>query len=139
MADTTISVQLPEPLYRRLEGAATATQRTVDEVLATTIAASLPPFPDLPETLANELAEMIWFSDDALRAATRPIFTPEQQKRLAELNNLEDERPLTEAEQTERAELLAGYERSVLRRAQAFAVLARRGYPLNYNELTLAS
>ena len=96
----------------------------------------LSPSSDLPEALAAELAEMMWLSDEALRHATQPTFTPEQQ-RLAELNDLEDEHPLTQAEQSEQAELLAGYERSLLRRAQAFAVLARRGHQLPaYPDLT---
>ncbi len=75
----------------------------------------------------------------ALRAASRPTFTVEQQRKLQALNDLEDERPLTEDEQAERAGLLAEYERSMLRRAQAFAVLAQRGYSVpDYSELALA-
>jgi len=128
-------------LYReRLERTAALTHRSVAHVLASTIAIALPPISDLPEALADELAGMSWLSDEALRAATQPTFTPEQQKRLSELNNLEDECPLTEIEQAERAALLAEYERSVLRRAQAFAVLAQRGYQTpDYTELTPAT
>lgn len=138
MTVSTIAVRLPEPLYRRLEGAAAVTHRTVDELLAETIAATLPPAPDLPEALAHELAEMVWLSDEALGSATRPSFTSDQQKRLAALNNLEDDRPLTGSEKAEQAELLAHYEGSVLRRAQAFAVLARRGHRIpSYTELPL--
>ena len=139
MTASTIPIQVPEPLYRRLERAAALTHRSVAEVLASTIAVALPPMSDLPEALADELAGMIWLSDEALRAATQPTFTREQRKRLNELNNLEDERQLTEAEQSERAALLAEYERSVLRRAQAFAVLAQRGHSTpDYTELALA-
>jgi len=133
-------IRVPEPLYRRLERAAALTHRSVADVLASTIAIALPSASDLPEALADELAGMIWLSDEALRAATRPTFTPEQQRRLNELNDLEDERQLTEAEQAERAVLLVEYERSVLRRAQAFAVLAQRGYQTpDYTELTSVS
>ena len=132
-------IRVPEPLYRRLERAAALTHRSVTDVLASTIAIALPPMSDLPEVLADELAGMIWLSDEALHAATQPTFTHDQQQRLSELNDLEDERPLTEIEQGERAALLAEYERSVLRRAQAFAVLAQRGYQTpDYTELTLA-
>jgi len=111
VAVATVSVQLPEPLYRKLEGAAAITHRTVDEVLAATLAVALPPAPDLPPGLADELAE---------------------------LNAIEDNRSLTELEQTEQVQLLAAYERSILRRAQAFAVLARRNHPVpQYSDLTL--
>jgi len=138
VAVATVSVQLPEPLYRKLEGAAAITHRTVDEVLAATLAVALPPAPDLPPGLADELAEMIWLSDEALYAATLATFTHKQQARLAELNAIEDNRSLTELEQTEQVQLLAAYERSILRRAQAFAVLARRNHPVpQYSDLTL--
>lgn len=81
---------------------------------------------------------MVWLSDDALRSAILPSFTPEQQKRLAALNDFEDDRPLTSAEKAEQIELLTHYERSVLRRTQAFAVLARRGHRIpSYTELPL--
>ncbi|HKZ84203.1 MAG TPA: type II toxin-antitoxin system Phd/YefM family antitoxin [Anaerolineae bacterium] len=140
MAGEGRDIRVPEPLYRRLERTAALTHRSVAHVLASTIAIALPPISDLPEALADELAGMSWLSDEALRAATQPTFTPEQQKRLSELNNLEDECPLTEIEQAERAALLAEYERSVLRRAQAFAVLAQRGYQTpDYTELTPAT
>jgi len=139
MTVSTIPVQVPEPLYRRLGRAAALTHRSVTDVLASTIAIALPPMSDLPEALADELVGMIWLSDEALRSATQPTFTPEQQKRLSELNDIDDERTLTEAEQAERAALLAEYEGSVLRRAQAFAVLAQRGHPTpDYTELILA-
>jgi hypothetical protein len=130
MAVSMIPVQVPEPLYRRLERTAKLTRRTVDEVLASTIAVALPSMSDLPEALANELVSMIWLNDEALRAATQPTFTVEQQKRLSELNDLEDQRSLSAPEQAEREVLLAEYNRSILRRAQAFAVLAQRGYPV---------
>jgi len=107
-------------------------------VLAATLAVALPPAPDLPPGLADELAEMIWLSDEALYAATLATFTHKQQARLAELNAIEDNRSLTELEQTEQVQLLAAYERSILRRAQAFAVLARRNHPVpQYSDLTL--
>lgn len=140
MAVATIPVQLPESLYQRLQTAATVAQRSIDEILASAVAVALPPAPDLPDTLATELAEMIWLSDAALDAATRPTFTPAQQARLAELNHWVDERTLTPQEKREQEQLLAAYEVSVLRRAQAYAILARRGHRVpNYADLTVQS
>lgn len=136
MAVSMIPVQVPEPLYRRLERTAKLTRRTVDEVLASTIAVALPSMSDLPEMLATELTGMIWLNDEALRAAAQPTFTLEQQKRLSELNDREDQKPLSESEQVEREALLAEYQRSVLRRAQALAVLAQRGFQVpDYTDL----
>lgn len=140
MITATIPVQLPEPLYRRLQNAAVVAHRSIDDVLASAVAVALPPSPDLPEALASELAEMMWLSDKALQAATKPTFTAIQQTRLAELNNLVDNRQLTAEEKTEQDRLLAAYERSLLRRAQAFAILSRRGHRIpQYSELTRKS
>jgi hypothetical protein len=131
-----ISLPVPEPLYRRLERVAQMTQRSVAETLASAIAIAVPPAADLPDALADELAGMAWLSDKMLRSAIRPTFTRAQQKRLAEINDIQDERPLAYAERVEQAHLLAEYERSMLRRAQAFMILAQRGYRTpNYNEL----
>lgn len=128
MSVTTISVQLPEPLYRRLQTAAEFAHRSVSDVLEAAVSVALPPSPDLPEVVASELAEMMWLSDDALYQATTPTFTAIQQRRLADLNDLVDERSLTIEEKIEQERLLMAYERSMLRRAQAFAILARRGH-----------
>lgn len=137
MAESLVSIQVPEPLYRRLQGAAVVARRSVGDVLVSAVTIALPPSPDLPEALANELAEMIWLSDDALWQATVPTFAIVQQERLAALNDIADERTLTVAEKDEQIQLLAAYERSVLRRAQAFAILARRGHRIpTYSELT---
>ena len=90
--------------------------------------------------IADELAEMMWLSDQSLWQATTPTFTPVQQQQLAELNELTDQRALNAKEQSEPAQLLTAYERSVLRRAQAFAILARRGHQIpHYTELPLPS
>lgn len=128
MTESQVLIQVPEPVYRRLQGAAKAAQRSVSDVLASAVTTALPPSPDLPEALADELAEMIWLSDEALWQATMPTFTDEQQERLAALNDLSDDRTLTAVEEAEQRALLNAYEESVLRRAQAFAILSRRGH-----------
>jgi hypothetical protein len=125
-----IPINVPEPLYRRLQRISALAQRSVEEILTSAVTVALPPSPDLPNSVADELAEMMWLSDEALWAATTPTFTAEQQSRLSALNDLEDTRSLQAEEQQAQAQLLAAYERSVLRRAQAFAILARRGHQI---------
>ena len=140
VAITKIPVDLPEPLYRRLQGVAAFAQRSIEEILASAISTALPPSPDLPDALADELAEMLWLSDEMLWTATDPTFTSVQQIRLTELNDLASERSLTPKEKSEQGQLLAAYDRSVLRRAQAFAILSRRGHQIpQRSELPLAS
>jgi hypothetical protein len=135
MTVSTVAVPVPAPLYQRIEQLAKVTRRSVPETLASALTAALPPAPGLPQTLADELAGLHWLSDAGLRKAIQPTFSKTQQERLGELNTLEDERPLTATEEAERTQLLAEYQRALLRRAEAFAVLAQRGYPVpGYSE-----
>ena len=77
-----------------------------------------------------ELAAMQLFSDTALRAAVEPSLSPAEQWRLHHLNATAGERELTSAEKDEQQALIAAYNRSVLRRAKALAILAQRGHDL---------
>jgi hypothetical protein len=72
MTTQTVSVGLPRAVFLKLERAAQLTHRTVEKVLTTTVNAALVEHPDLPANLANELAAMHLFSDEALWAATHP-------------------------------------------------------------------
>jgi len=136
MATGVVNIQLPEPIFRKLQQAAELTHRSVEDVLVMTVNAILPESPDLPGDLANELAAMQLLSDDALWAATEPSMSSAEQRRLSQLNHAAGERPLTAAEAAEQMQLLAAYHRSVLRRAKAFAVLAQRGHPISTDAMS---
>jgi hypothetical protein len=127
----TVSIQVPEPIFRRLQRAAELTYRSVEEVLATTIEANLPFSPDLPSDLAHELAAMNMMSDEALWAASESSLSPAQHRRLRQLTRAGGERTLTPAESAELQSLIDQYDRSVLRRAHALAVLAHRGHDVS--------
>lgn len=130
MADQTITITLSESAIRRLQRAAELTDRSIDEVLSNTIDAALPASPNLPPEVADEIAAMYLFSDSALWAAAQPSLTPPEQRRLQQLNQAAGEASLGEVEAAEQIALINAYHRSVLRRAQALAVLALRGHPI---------
>jgi hypothetical protein len=130
MLEQAITVRLAPPIIAKLKRAAELTYRSVDEVLANTINATLIAPAGLPDDLAGELAAMRLLSDRALQAAAHPSLAPAQQHRLQQLNHTAGERTLTPTEAAEQTALLAAYHRSVLRRAQALAILAERGYPV---------
>ncbi len=137
MSETTINVPLPKSTYRKLKRAAELTYRTVNDLLVDTIESSLPTLPDVPSALGEELAAMNLFSDNALWAATNPSLSAAKQARLSQLNQVAGERNLTPAEIAEQKDLLAAYNRSVLRRAQALAVLSQRGHSITLDTLPL--
>ncbi len=130
MSNQTATIEVPLPLFQRLQRVAQNTHRSVEDVLSTTVNTALPSTPDLPAELADELAAMNLLSDQALWAATASAFSPTQQRRLEQLTDIGDQRKLTVAEAAELAQLLEAYDRAVLRRAHALAVLVHRGYEL---------
>ena len=132
----TLTVTMPETVFLKLQKAAEMTYRSVDDVLASTIDATLNAPSNLPEDLASELSAMHLLSDEALWAAVQPSFSPTEQHRLQQLNHVAGERPLTVAETAEQTTLLNAYYRSMLRRAQAILILKQRGHPISPTTLS---
>lgn len=133
MSDNTVTLTIPDRLYRRLRLIAETTHRPIADILLESAAAMLPlaeADTDLPTPIADELTAMRVLSDAALWQATEPTLTAEQQTRLSDLSRQRVERSLSPAEETELHQLLAEYDRSVLRRAQALALLSLRGHTI---------
>jgi hypothetical protein len=130
MLEQTLTIKLPDLLLQRVQRVAELTYRSVDEVLISALDATLRVPPGLPPALADELAAMALFTDEALLAATQPSLSPAQQYRLQQLTEASKTRGLTSAESAELDHLVERYDIAVLRRAHALALLARRGYAL---------
>lgn len=128
MAEQMLTVRLPESVVAKLKRAAALTYRSVDEIVATTVDAALAEPSSVPPELAAEFAAMHLLSDQALQAAAQPSLSAAQLHRLRQLNQAAGERSLTQAEAAEQTALLEAYHVSVLRRAQALALLAQRGH-----------
>ncbi len=133
MTTQTIALELPTPLVQVLERVARNTYRSIEDLVVSTLRTQFLSSPDLPPDVAAELNSMQFFSDERLWAATKPLISPAELERLHQLHNISG-RPLTPAEKREQADLLRRYQLSALRRAQAFAVLAQRGYPIPSDE-----
>jgi plasmid stability protein len=56
MTTQTVTLRLPEPLYRRLEARASQTHRTVEDELLDVLAAAVPVADDLPADLAEAIS-----------------------------------------------------------------------------------
>lgn len=133
--ERTFSITIPENVFQKIVTVATATERTIDDVISNTVNATYTAPDGIPSTLANELASMQQMKDAALWNALEPSFTTKQQKRLSDLNELGSEQMLASSESNEKEELMVQYHRSVLRRAQAIAILTLRGYTITDEHL----
>lgn len=137
MTVQTLTIQLPGPLFERLSRTAELLHRPLEEYIVQSLDVNLLP-PDLPPQLQAELLEMTSLSDEALQAATKPSLSPAEEVRLRQLNHTAGERRLSEVEERELDDLLEAYQRSVLKRARALAILKLRGYPIPPDEVLSA-
>ncbi len=128
MSDRTITVTLPETLYERVRDTATASSLSFDEVLAQSIALSLPALErELPPSIRSELAALALLSDAELRGIADSTMEEGGQVRLEDLAEIQKQRPLSVAEQSELAQLMENAQFVMLRKAEASRLLARRG------------
>lgn len=130
MSAQPLTINLPEATIRTLRRAAELTFRSMDDVVLNALNVIFTAPPNLPPELGSEFAAMHSLSDEALQTASTSALSPAQQGRLNQLSHAGGERNLTPAEHAELASLLNLYDQSVLRRAQALAILAFRGHPM---------
>ena len=86
---------------------------------------------DLPDELVDDMAALALLNDTALWRVARETMPPERQAQLDELLYKSSESSLTNSEEQSLGNLMAEYERIVLRRAQAAVLLTQRGYDLS--------
>lgn len=131
MSRQTVNVELPEDLYQRVCETAAAVARSVQEVVAASIAMSLPPLErDMPPEIRSELRPIALLSADELRRVSHETLSPDRESRLESLAELQKKQPLSDAEHHELAELVEQAQRVMLRRAEARRLLALRGHQI---------
>lgn len=135
MAVQTVTLELPEDIYQRLQRVAEATHQPVEEVMVQTIRGNLPPsVDDLPPELRDELAALQDLDDKALWAIAKESLPQDQWRRHERLLHKNQAGTLTAAEREELARLRAATDRFVFRRSYALALLKWRGYTLPISE-----
>jgi hypothetical protein len=130
VSSRTITITLPEGLYERIRETAEAASLSLEEVLAQSIALSLPELePDLPSDIRSKLAALPLLSDDELWDIANSAMDEEAQAQLEILAELQQQRPLTKTEQTTLSQLMEIAQGTMLYKAEAYRLLARRGHP----------
>jgi hypothetical protein len=134
-----ILLELPAPLYRRAQRVAKTKHRPVQEVLLEVVAHGLPQEEPLereptdsalPLELVKELAAMERLSEAELWQIGREVMPANLRRRFRALQAKNAARTLSPREQQRLQELLYESERINLRKAQAYALLAKRGVKL---------
>jgi plasmid stability protein len=123
-----VLLRMPDELYHRLEQRAVWAHRSVEEELLDVITAAVETSGELPHDLAEALAPMALLDDQALWRAARSHLDAETASELETLNMKQQREGLLESEDQMRRPLLRRYERAMLVRAQAAALLKERGH-----------
>ena len=131
MPSQTVSVTLPEPLYQRVCETAKALTRSVQDVLAESIALSLPPLEaDLPADVRADLGPLALSSVQELHEIAQGPLAEHRQARLEVLAEQQKKQPLSNVENSELDELVGQAQRIMLRRAEARHQLLLCGHEL---------
>lgn len=128
MTTTTVTLQLPEPVFEYLSQMAVATKRPLEQVVQQSVEGNLPPsVATAPSDLRSELLSMQAMTVEQLREiASQQIPPADQARHLALLEkNVAGDLSTPEQEELERLRLAA--DRLMLRKAYAWSVLRWRG------------
>ena len=127
----TVAIDLPDPMVQQLELFAHQRHQSVADVVREWVIKELPVLPTLPDDVEKELSAFADLSDDVLWIVARGTLTTQNQKELASLNRKAEQRTLTQAESKRQEELVAAFDRVLMRRAEAAHQLQLRGYDLS--------
>jgi hypothetical protein len=120
---TQVMVTLPDEVYRRAVTLARLSGRRMSDVLADTIALSLP----LLSPQADAAQPLSTLSDDQVLALADAQMEPAQDRQFSRLLDRQQAGTLTEAERSELLVLMQIYQETLLRKAQALHEAIRRG------------
>jgi hypothetical protein len=121
MMTNSITLNLPDTIFQRAKLAAKLLNRSIEEVLESTLSTSLPVLDDTPTDLAADLAKLPTLTDAELWQVARSKMAPEHEALLHQLLDTQSERQLTanEARQLEALRQQAG--KLTLIKSQAYA------------------
>lgn len=131
MSEPTITLQMPQPLYQRLQRLAELTHRPLESLIFQSLDAHLPPLlEDMPESMREDLHTLEKLDDEALRHVAQGVWSTTQHERYTELLEQDRASALTPSEQVTLEELYQDANRHMLRKAYAHALLKWSGHEL---------
>lgn len=131
MAVQTVTLNMPSALYDRVKRRAEQAHRSVEAELLEAVAMAVPAADELPPDLAETISSLAHLDDETLQRAACSRFPTEKATELEALHFKRQDEGLTEDETQRAAELTRQYERAMLIRAQARALLMQRGYDVS--------
>ncbi len=126
---TTITIELPEPLFEKLERAAQLTKQPVETLVEQSLAGSLPPLlEDIPAEYQKDVFPLLKMDVADLQQEVQQVFPPDRWRGYEMLLEKKRETNLTDEEQAELDILRREADILMLRKGYAAVLLKRRGY-----------
>ena len=131
MTATSVTLQLPEHLFMRLQHAAQGMRQPLDEVLVRAVEVGSPPmWDDVPAAFQADLAALDRLDDESLWRVAGSTQTGLDWKHYQTLLDKNADGSLTADERIELADLRTEADRFMLRKAHAAALLRWRGHQI---------
>jgi hypothetical protein len=131
MNDQTIAIQVPQPLYQRLQRLSKLPRRPLESLVFQTLDANVPMLPEnLPEAMRQDLLNLESLDDEALWQIAQSVVGPEDQTQYHLLLEKQREGALTTGEETRLEILYQAANERMLRKAYAYLLLKWRGHQL---------
>jgi plasmid stability protein len=131
MSSQTLTVAVPDKMFARIRDRAQQANRTVEAEVLDVLSDALTNQDELPADLEAAVSALDLFDETALRRAFESRLSAEASEELESLHFKERREGLTPAENQRRRDLVRQYERAMLVRARAAALLHQRGYPVS--------
>jgi len=128
MTTQNLILSIPEALYHQIKQRAQHSNRSVEDETLELLASAVPAKDILPEELTNVVAPLGLLDNDSLWRAARSHLAAEAASELETLHMKRQREGLTSSEQQTLAALMRQYERALLIRARAAALLHERGF-----------
>lgn len=131
MTRNTVSIQVPQDIYQRLERLASLTNQPLETLVVQTLNAGLPPLPDdLPITMRDALQALEQLDAHALEQVVREWMPETQIQQFEELRERQRAGNLTPLDAQTLDALKHNADLRMLRKAYAAVLLKLRGQPV---------
>lgn len=126
----TINVQLPKPLFDRLQQIADRADRSIPDTVDTLVEQA-DPLPSVEDEVNREMAALFEFPNEVLVLLAQNAMSIGYQQELSTLSDkVQQGMALSPEEEARQTYLLDYYQQAVLRRTYCLDILRQRGYDL---------
>jgi hypothetical protein len=131
MGQQTLTLTISDELYNRIKRRADESGSSIEETAASVLAAATPTEKGMTPELEQMLDGMALLDDEALWRAARNDLARQASEERRRLRAKRERKGLSDAEKQRMGDLLDQYERGILIRAEAAALLKQRGHDVD--------